>query len=375
MLNCHIVKDLLPNYAEGLTSGETAEDIAGHLENCAECRAVYEQMKAPIGVGAPDEERQINFLKKIKRRAWRNIAIASGLVACAAILIYAWAYVTAEEYDVLYNWNGEIVSPFVSPKERAASEEDWVYISPSDEEWDFLSGQKVGEIRMIWRTEEVDGSRWGWSGRTYLNTLEELEAVLKDADVPSFKAPTYIPAGYRIDEIVFMYHDQPWDMFETMMPVEDKMSANGNLMLTFELTENYRKHISYYIVSYVNEAKDSRIDLIGDFKEYFEYSASFPASSKSKMKTPVIDSFDKTVMVSNVRLPAIHPHGQHHEELHLYNYIVAVNKTEEMEPLGMFGGDFGRGYDSVEYRFYIEGDKSVNEKEMIKMVRGLKPVK
>jgi len=47
-LNCEIVKDLLPNYIEKLTSIETNGSIEEHLETCEDCRGYYKEMKEDI---------------------------------------------------------------------------------------------------------------------------------------------------------------------------------------------------------------------------------------------------------------------------------------------------------------------------------------
>lgn len=41
---CDIVQDLLPLYVDGACSEASTEMIKGHIETCADCRAVYEQM-------------------------------------------------------------------------------------------------------------------------------------------------------------------------------------------------------------------------------------------------------------------------------------------------------------------------------------------
>ena len=41
-LNCEIVKDLLPNYIEGLTSEYTNEAMKRHFETCESCKEAYE---------------------------------------------------------------------------------------------------------------------------------------------------------------------------------------------------------------------------------------------------------------------------------------------------------------------------------------------
>ena len=43
---CEIVQDLLPLYVDGACSEASAEMIKEHLETCADCRAIYEQMRS-----------------------------------------------------------------------------------------------------------------------------------------------------------------------------------------------------------------------------------------------------------------------------------------------------------------------------------------
>jgi predicted anti-sigma-YlaC factor YlaD len=45
MMECYIVRDLLPGVADGLVSSETQRDVLAHLEHCPDCRLRYEQMK------------------------------------------------------------------------------------------------------------------------------------------------------------------------------------------------------------------------------------------------------------------------------------------------------------------------------------------
>ena len=45
MLNCHIVRDLLPSYLEHLTSPETEAELTEHLSACPDCRAAKAAME------------------------------------------------------------------------------------------------------------------------------------------------------------------------------------------------------------------------------------------------------------------------------------------------------------------------------------------
>ena len=66
-LPCEVVRDLLPSYVDGLTSGTTNQLVAGHLEGCAPCRAALDAMRAPGTEPAEGNEREIDYLKKNRR--------------------------------------------------------------------------------------------------------------------------------------------------------------------------------------------------------------------------------------------------------------------------------------------------------------------
>lgn len=54
-ITCAVVQDLLPMYAEDLTSEQTARMVKSHLENCGQCRAFYEncQKELPVPIEKP----------------------------------------------------------------------------------------------------------------------------------------------------------------------------------------------------------------------------------------------------------------------------------------------------------------------------------
>ncbi|ANY67792.1 hypothetical protein BBD42_15945 [Paenibacillus sp. BIHB 4019] len=87
-LNCHIVQDLLPNYIEGLTSEDTNEAIQQHLASCSDCRQVLDSMMTETEGFQAAPQKQINFLKKIKRRQW----IIAGISVCIAVIVLLTAY-------------------------------------------------------------------------------------------------------------------------------------------------------------------------------------------------------------------------------------------------------------------------------------------
>ncbi len=94
---CSIVKDLLPLYAEELTSQDTGEFVREHLEGCEDCRNELEEIKKPSAITA---ETNIEPIKKIRKALTANkiraIALTAIFVLMAAVAVFA--YISAPEY-------------------------------------------------------------------------------------------------------------------------------------------------------------------------------------------------------------------------------------------------------------------------------------
>ena len=84
-LTCGVVRDLLPSYADGIAGEETAAAVERHMAECEECRAALHRMKEPEDA-APPEEKEIDYLKKVRRRGRRKV---TAVLAAAALLAMA----------------------------------------------------------------------------------------------------------------------------------------------------------------------------------------------------------------------------------------------------------------------------------------------
>lgn len=93
-MKCSIVKELLSNYADGLTSEETAGDIRKHLEECENCRRVYKHLRAAVSRDIPPEEKDIDPLIKLKKKIRHRIiaAAVSTCVILTGLIIFAMIY-------------------------------------------------------------------------------------------------------------------------------------------------------------------------------------------------------------------------------------------------------------------------------------------
>lgn len=81
-IDCEIVQDLLPIYIEGLTHEVTTKVVSEHLDDCGDCKDVYQLMTEPEEKVEVEEVKQLNkFLKRIKTK---------GLITGALIIIAFW---------------------------------------------------------------------------------------------------------------------------------------------------------------------------------------------------------------------------------------------------------------------------------------------
>lgn len=86
-LPCAIVEDLLPAYMEGLTSAETNAAVEAHLASCPACAAKRAAMGAEEGPSPEEAEetaREVDYLKKVRRRSRRRVAAA---ILCTVLVL------------------------------------------------------------------------------------------------------------------------------------------------------------------------------------------------------------------------------------------------------------------------------------------------
>lgn len=91
-LNCTIVRDLLPNYIEQLTAAETGESVEAHLQSCAECRRIYEDMKQEVKAPqVPENNMFRNYLKDLKYQYLTAALWGLSILAIAVCLLVNYA--------------------------------------------------------------------------------------------------------------------------------------------------------------------------------------------------------------------------------------------------------------------------------------------
>ena len=88
---CSMIRDLLPNYMENLTSKTTNKIVEDHLEKCDECKKEYMSMKENINIkGIENSKQELNFLGKYAKRM--NILKGIIITICVIIILFSINY-------------------------------------------------------------------------------------------------------------------------------------------------------------------------------------------------------------------------------------------------------------------------------------------
>ena len=106
-LTCGVVRDLLPSYVEGLTSQETNTAVERHLADCPDCTRLRADLAGETPP-PPEEVKEVDYLKKVKRRGRRRVGAAVAVtVLVLALGIAAKLFLIGEpaNWDTWENYN------------------------------------------------------------------------------------------------------------------------------------------------------------------------------------------------------------------------------------------------------------------------------
>ncbi|MBQ8648122.1 MAG: DUF4825 domain-containing protein [Oscillospiraceae bacterium] len=99
-LTCGLVRDLLPGYVEGLTGAETNEAVERHLSACPDCTALRAELAAPVEEPPAGTDREVDYLKGLRRRTRRRVAAAvAGTLLALVLGVGVWARFIGVEAD------------------------------------------------------------------------------------------------------------------------------------------------------------------------------------------------------------------------------------------------------------------------------------
>lgn len=99
-LNCYIVQDLMPTYIDHLTNEKTSNAVKSHLENCKECREVFETMKCNIAV---DNQMELKKVKDVFGKT-KRMYLMKGILSALIILPILTSFIVNLAVDHNLTW-------------------------------------------------------------------------------------------------------------------------------------------------------------------------------------------------------------------------------------------------------------------------------
>lgn len=96
-ITCDVIKDILPLYAEGLVSADTAALVEEHLALCETCKQLLTELRAPTHIPADTNAAPLKKVRSAlkKQRVW---TIIFSVLVSLVVVITALGYVTSPEY-------------------------------------------------------------------------------------------------------------------------------------------------------------------------------------------------------------------------------------------------------------------------------------
>ena len=122
MIECAIVKDLLPLYVDDVLSNESKALVSEHLATCEKCNNEFLNMQSVIKAINSDNEAKIDVLKSVKKKFLKqkvlavvitsvvSVAIAFGGVCCVFLndrpIEYSQGFIRVERSETPFDDNG-----------------------------------------------------------------------------------------------------------------------------------------------------------------------------------------------------------------------------------------------------------------------------
>lgn len=228
--DCKIVRDLFPNYVEGLINNETKEFVEKHIAECKECKEILTTLQEEKAQKTEQIEKEddfeINYLKKYNRK----LKILEGIVISIIILILIlWggvlikgqepykivreAYDKLEElrnednimlsketirksyYDEDNKYNTQVEYNTFYYKNQTLKREEAVYNPKRNDLSKYISYEKI-EGEQILHITAMDSLNYKGKLSQYYDYSN-----LKDLIIPHIKEAVFNGVGKRINEI------------------------------------------------------------------------------------------------------------------------------------------------------------------------------
>lgn len=91
---CELIQDLLLGYVDGTLNEKSKDIVERHLAECEKCTQELEIIQKDIKEHANNQKKEIDFLKKIKRKSKiKSILMAIGIILILGLLIFIYKFI------------------------------------------------------------------------------------------------------------------------------------------------------------------------------------------------------------------------------------------------------------------------------------------
>lgn len=221
MKECRIVEDLMPLYADDLICEETAEFIKAHLENCPECRALWQRCSCVLEPLLPSEEES----KKLKR-ALRKEQFKAVLGGISIMMVLCGIAVASVFYIFWEKGIFPVKKNFVSPNGN---------VGVQLVDWDTAGffGRGEGSLVTTWdkETKVHKNGGIGQSGSWSTSSIawEDIRKVIWSPDGQCFFAEIETVSG-ETKLYAYYLREEPypeWAKVDTMRDYPETLMSSG----------------------------------------------------------------------------------------------------------------------------------------------------
>lgn len=91
---CEIVQDLLLGYVDGVLNTESKKLVEKHLLKCVNCQSKLNEIKADIKENENNQTKEIDYLKKIRRKSRiKSVILAIAIILILLIITYLYKFI------------------------------------------------------------------------------------------------------------------------------------------------------------------------------------------------------------------------------------------------------------------------------------------
>lgn len=201
MNECKLVEDLIPLYAEDLTSEETAQFVKNHVSQCENCRKLLEN----CGISQPTPEENAKAYKKALRKNRINL-ICRSITAFTVVMVVL--YFGATKFDAYLRWlNGK--TPVEQVVKAPVGKGEVTLVDWEASGWEIGGVENMGTILWMETMEVVDtevGTLYGMNHSGDTRPWENVQIYWAPNGIPFLATADLLEGGKGI----FVHAHKSW---------------------------------------------------------------------------------------------------------------------------------------------------------------------